>query len=155
MKKENDSLQSRYEIYLERVDTNDREILYKIGKGHLEKIYGEKSNFEEGIFFLEKSIFKGFNRAISFLCLHLLKRRFGEEMPPTKLYLESEKLKDSLSFEDRVYFEVCLYNGIGISACKEKGLYLIDSAASKGSKNAKYYQKILSSPEYPRIYSIQ
>jgi TPR repeat protein len=154
MKKENTSLRSRFEICLERTDTNNGKILYKIGKGHLTKIYGEKSNFEEGISFLKKSISRGFIKAIPFLCLYFLKRRFGEEISPAELYSESEKLKDSSSSDDCVYFGICLFYGIGIPTDKEKGLYLIDLAASKGSKDAKYYQKILSSQEYPRTYSI-
>jgi hypothetical protein len=154
MKKENDSLQSRFDICLERTDTNNGKILYRIGKGHVEKIYGERSNFEEGVSFLEKSISAKFRKAIPFLCIHLLKRRFGEDKKPTDLYEESEKLKDSSSYDDRVYFAVCLVLGIGISSNKRIGKFLIDLAASKSSKVGKYYHRILFHPASPSNYSI-
>jgi TPR repeat protein len=154
MKKENATLQSRFEICLERTDTNNRRLLYKIGKGHLEKIYGERCNFEEGIHFLKRSISKGFSKAITFLCLHLLRKRFGEEKTLSELYLESEKLKESSSHDDQVYFGVCLFLGIGISSDKRLGQYLIDSIASNQSALGKYYQRILYGSKSPSFYSL-
>jgi hypothetical protein len=122
MKKENaSSLQSRYDICLERTDSNHEKILYRIGKGHIEQIYGERSNFEEGAIFLERSIAKGFKKATPFLCIHLLKKRFGEDKTPTELYSESERLKDRPSLDDRVYFGVCLFVGIGVLSNKAIG----------------------------------
>jgi hypothetical protein len=123
-------------------------------KDNIEQIYGERSNFEEGVIFLERSIAKGFKKATPFLCIHLLKKRFGEDKTPAELYSESEKLKESSSLDDRVYFGVCLFVGVGISINKPIGQFLIDLASANYSEVGKYYQRVLFTPTSPNYYSI-
>jgi TPR repeat protein len=139
MKKQNESPQSRFEVCLQRKDTSNSRLLFRIGKGLIQRSDENQSILEEGISFLEKSVFRRYPKAPPFLCLTLLKQRFGFDKSPTELFSMSRKFKDSQSLNDRVYFGVCLFLGIGTKLDQYHGMFIIDLYASQFSKVCDYF----------------
>jgi TPR repeat protein len=149
MMKQHLPLQTLYQVYKERSDSKNGYILYKIGQGHILRFFGNQTNFTQGIEFLEKSILAGYRPAIRLLCISQLKVRFGFDKTKSQLFKLSKKLKESESFDERAYYGVCLYTGIGTRKHKREGMYIIDFSASKCSKVGKYFQKYLYDPNFP------
>jgi hypothetical protein len=55
---------SLYQICHQRTDSRNGRILYKIGQGHIFHQFGQSSDYQTGISFLEQSISKGYRHAI-------------------------------------------------------------------------------------------
>jgi hypothetical protein len=84
------SFKDLYDICNERTDSLKGLIHYKIGQCHILKQYGNSSNLEIGLFFLEKSISNGYNRAIRLLFITRLNQKFGfEKNRPKYFYNQS------------------------------------------------------------------
>jgi TPR repeat protein len=125
MKKSKETKESRFQICLEWKDTKNPKLLYRIGKGLTERNHENQSKFNEGISFLEKAVFKLYPKATLYLCLSLLKYRFGFDKNPNELYLMSSELKESESIDECVYFGVCLFLGIGREIDKKEDCILL------------------------------
>jgi TPR repeat protein len=153
MNQQQKPLSDLYQVCLERADTQNGLILYKIGQGHILNMFGNQSNVETGITFLEKSISQGYKRAIRLLCITKLKQRFGFEKRKRQLFQLSKQLRQSDDFGERSYYGVCLVIGIGIKKNVAKGMKIVD-LSSIHSEVGGYFHSILIDPTNCYPYSL-
>jgi TPR repeat protein len=120
MIKQKMSFKMLYNICNERTDSQNGWILYKIGQGHILNQFGNSSNIETGISFLEKSVNQGYQRAIRLLCIMKLKMKFGFEKSTHQLFLLAKHLSKSSDLSEHCYYGICLVVGIEPSEIQKK-----------------------------------